>query len=192
MSIVLVRHGETIGNAARVIQEPDSPLSERGVRQAERVAERLCTLGIAHVLCSDFLRARMTAEPLRARGHAIEDTPLLQERDLGDLRGMSYDQLPDNVFGRDYMPPGGESIDAFHRRVARAFALIVERRRGLAGPLIVVTHGLVCAAILENHSRGARLDYFGNTALTILDPEPPFAVTLLNCTQHLDGDPALV
>lgn len=193
MTIVLVRHGETIGNAARVVQRPDSPLSDRGTRQAARLAERLCALGFAHVLCSDLLRAQMTAEPLRARGHAIEDTALLQERNFGDLRGMRYDELTEDPFARHYVPPNGESVDEFHRRVARAFDLIVERRRALTGPLVVVTHGLVCAAILDNHSHVAsRPDHFDNTAITILEPSPPFAVTLLNCTQHLLGDPDLL
>ncbi|HEY0991090.1 MAG TPA: histidine phosphatase family protein, partial [Kofleriaceae bacterium] len=93
MAIVLVRHGETPGNAARVVQRPEVPLNERGIRQAALLAERLLALGFAHVLCSDLPRARMTAEPLRARGHAIEETPLLQERNFGDLRGTPYDQL---------------------------------------------------------------------------------------------------
>ncbi|HZJ64393.1 MAG TPA: histidine phosphatase family protein [Kofleriaceae bacterium] len=188
MAIVLVRHGETPGNAARVVQRPEVPLNERGIRQAALLAERLLALGFAHVLCSDLPRARMTAEPLRARGHAIEETPLLQERNFGDLRGTPYDQLTEDPFAPGYLPPGGESVAAFHRRVAEVFELIVERRRGLPGALVVVTHGLVCAAIVENHCRGAALpDRFDNAGVTVLDPEPPFAARLVNCTQHLLG-----
>ena len=41
MAIVLVRHGETESNAQRVLQHPETPLSERGLAQARRVAERL-------------------------------------------------------------------------------------------------------------------------------------------------------
>ena len=33
MSILLARHGETPSNAARVLQLPDTPLSERGLAQ---------------------------------------------------------------------------------------------------------------------------------------------------------------
>src|SRR3954462_14563816 len=99
MTILMVRHGETAGNAARIVQRPDSPLNERGIRQAAQLAERLFALGFAHVLCSDLVRALMTAEPLRARGNVvIEETPLLQERNFGDLRGMSYDELTEDPF----------------------------------------------------------------------------------------------
>ena len=190
MSILLVRHGETVANATRVIQRPDVPLSARGIRQAAQLAERLLALGFARVLCSDLVRARMTAEPLRARGHAIEETPLLQERNLGDLRGTPYDQLTVDPFAPGYLPPNGESVEVFHRRVAQAFALIAERRRALSGALVVVTHGLVCRAIVENHARAAvPPDHFDNAGITELDPNPPFAVRPINSTQHLAPDP---
>ena len=45
MTILLVRHGETDSNAARILQRTDVPLNERGMRQAERLARRL----FAHV-----------------------------------------------------------------------------------------------------------------------------------------------
>ena len=186
MSILLIRHGETAANVARIMQRPDVPLSARGIRQAAQLAERLLALGFAHVLCSDLVRARMTAAPLAARGHAIEETPLLQERNFGDLRGTPYTELTEDPFAPGFVPPGGESVDAFHRRVAQAFALIVERRRALSGALVVVTHGLVCGALLANHARAAALpDQFANAGLSVLDPDPPFEARLVNCTQHL-------
>ena len=40
MAIYLLRHGETPGNAHRVIQKPEVPLSERGLEQARRAARR--------------------------------------------------------------------------------------------------------------------------------------------------------
>jgi 2,3-bisphosphoglycerate-dependent phosphoglycerate mutase len=186
MTIVLVRHGETLGNAARVVQRPDVPLNDRGVRQAALLADRLLALGVAHVLCSDLVRARMTAEPLRAHA-TVEETPLLQERNFGDLRGTPYDELTVDMFAPSYAPPNGETAEVFGRRVAEAFALVVERRRAQPGALVVVTHGLVCAAIVENHCGAALPDLFDNTGITVLEPEPPFAVQLLNCTRHLHG-----
>jgi broad specificity phosphatase PhoE len=89
MTILVVRHGETDDNAARILQRADVPLNERGMRQAEQLARRLFANGFVHILCSDLLRARMTAVPLSAcSGIAIEESPILQERDFGDLRGV--------------------------------------------------------------------------------------------------------
>lgn len=186
MAILLVRHGETAGNAARVVQLPEIELNERGLQQAARLAERLLAHGFVHILCSDLVRARMTAEPLRARGATIEETPLLQERDFGDLRGRPYAELTEDPFAPDYVPPNGESVPVFHRRVAQAFELIIRRRRELSGALVVVTHGLVCHALLENHACAATLpERFDNTGVTWIDPDPPFTARLVNCTQHL-------
>jgi probable phosphoglycerate mutase len=186
MTILLVRHGETDGNAARVMQRPDVPLNERGIRQAAQLAERLFGLGFVHVLSSDLLRARMTAAPLGARGATIEETPLLQERNFGDLRGTAYADLTEDPFAPAYVPPNGESVAVFHHRVARAFELISERRRGLSGALVVVTHGLVCRAIIDRHCHGDPAPaLIHNASVTLIDPAPPFTVRQVNGTQHL-------
>jgi broad specificity phosphatase PhoE len=191
MTIVLVRHGETAGNAGLILQRPEIPLNERGIAQAARLAERIAALGCVHILCSDLMRARMTAEPLAARtGLPVEESALLQERNFGDLRGTPYAALRENPFGPSFAPPNGEDWDMFHARVAQAFALVVPRRRALAGNLVVVTHGLVCRALLERHVAPLQADMpvperFDNTSVTVLDAEPPHTIQLLNCTQHL-------
>lgn len=194
MTIVIVRHGETDGNAARVLQRPDVPLNQRGMRQAEQVAERLAAHGLVHIVCSDLLRARMTAAPLVARsGITVEESPLLQERNFGDLRGTAYAALAEDPFGPNFAPPNGEDWPTFHARVAEAFALVVNRRRHLNGTLVVITHGLVCRALVERHaeiSAGAIVpERFDNTSVTVLHEEPPHRAGLINCTRHLTALP---
>ena len=190
MTILLVRHGETDGNAARILQRPDVPLNDRGLRQAEQLARRLSAVGFARILCSDLLRARMTAAPLAARsGIAIEECPLLQERNFGDLRGMAYAALPEDPFGPDVRPPNGEDWPTFHARVADAFAFIVSRRQSMNGTLVVVTHGLVCRALVERHAllpEGVAVpERFENASMTVIHEDAPHEVSLLNCTAHL-------
>jgi 2,3-bisphosphoglycerate-dependent phosphoglycerate mutase len=203
MTILLVRHGETDGNAARILQRPDVPLNERGMRQAEQLAQRLFARGFVHILCSDLLRARMTAAPLAAlSGIAIEESPLLQERNFGDLRGVPYAELAEDPFGPDFVPPNGEDWPTFHARVADAFAFIVSRRRSVNGTLVVVTHGFVCRALVERHALLPEdvvvPERFDNSSMTVLHEHAPYRVTLMNCTRHLmtsreidrDGGPA--
>jgi 2,3-bisphosphoglycerate-dependent phosphoglycerate mutase len=196
MAILLVRHGETDGNAARILQRPEVPLNARGMRQAEQLAQRLLALGFAHVICSDLLRARMTAVPLAARkGMTIEESSLLQERNFGDLRGMPYAALPEDPFGPDVAPSNGEDWATFHARVAEAFAFVVRRRRGVNGNLVVITHGLVCRAVVERHTQVPTSfivpERFDNTSITVLHEDAPHGVTLMNCTQHLTASAEL-
>jgi probable phosphoglycerate mutase len=190
MTILIVRHGETDGNTGRILQRPDVPLNARGIRQAQALAERLAAHGFVHILCSDLERARMTAVPIAARsGIAVEENPVLQERNFGDLRGLPYAALGEDPFGPDFAPPGGEDWPAFHARVAEAFALIVRRRHDLDGHLVVVTHGLVCRALVERHVPLAdgvlTPERFDNTGVTVLHEDAPHAASLVNCIRHL-------
>jgi len=196
MAIVLVRHGETDGNARRVLQHPETPLSERGLAQARRVAARLAADGrVERILSSDYARALRTAELIRdACGTPLEIAIELRERNFGELRGRAYADLEVDPFSPDYEPPGGESWDALHHRVDLAWQRIEQAATGLAGDLVVVTHGLVChslvSRLLDLGELGPPPPGFGNTALTIVDAVAPWRVRLLGCIAHLDDDTA--
>jgi probable phosphoglycerate mutase len=191
MSIFLIRHGETAGNAARIVQRPDIPLSERGLAQAERLARRLAGAGITAILASDLVRAAMTAERLaRVTGLSIAFEPLLHERNFGDIRGTAYADLGFDPFDPGYAPPNGETWAVFHARVDRAWARIQAAATATPGHLAVVTHGLVCKSLAGRHlalPSGAGVpERWENTSVTIVDARAPWRVALLNCCAHLD------
>ncbi len=189
MSILLIRHGETPSNAARVVQHPDAPLSPRGEAQAERLADRLAGQTVGRILSSDLRRAAQTAERLQAvTGAPLDWEPLLQERNFGEIRGTAYSELPD-IFAADYEPPGGETWAAFHDRVDAAWLRVLALAETVDGRLAVVTHGLVCHSLLTRHlahesgdSPGLRFD---NASVTEVAATAPWRVTRLNCTEHL-------
>jgi len=192
MSIFLIRHGETASNAARIVQVPETPLNERGIAQADRLAARLSDRGIRLILSSDLERARMTA----ARLAAVLDVPVaydagLQERNYGDLRGRAYQELDFNIHAPGFAPPGGEDWPSFEERVDTAWPRVLAAQLGAAGPIAVVTHGLVCRALcirrFELPDGPTNAHVFPNTSLTIVDPTPPHRVSLLNCARHLDA-----
>ena len=102
MKILIIRHGETVLNAARVIQHPDTPLSVRGLEQAERLGRHLASRYIDLVIASDYLRARTTAEHVSKHACApLEINTDLRERNFGDLRGTAYADLGDIDFTAD-------------------------------------------------------------------------------------------
>ena len=195
MAIYLIRHGETASNAARVLQFPDTPLSERGLEQARRLGERLRGHPFARILVSDYARAHQTAEAVgRTTEAGLEVTPLLRERNFGDLRGRPYAELEAEgiqPFGDDYHPPGGESWADFHARVDDAWQHMVRSAEAAGRDIAVVTHGLVCSSVVARkvaHADGARGPITGwvNTSLTIIEPGDPWTATLVNCGAHLD------
>jgi probable phosphoglycerate mutase len=195
VAIFLIRHGETLGNAARVVQRPDNPLSPRGLVQAERLARRLAEAGITRIVSSDLARAAMTAEPLqRATGAPLELEPLLQERSFGDLRGTAHADIGFDLFAEAYAPPNGESWEVFHARADLAWVRVQALADVTDGHLAVVTHGLVCRSLASRHlilPAGQDVpERWENTSLTIADPPAPWRVRLLNCIAHLDDQSA--
>ncbi|HPG81218.1 MAG TPA: histidine phosphatase family protein, partial [Piscinibacter sp.] len=133
MRLLLVRHGETPLNAARVMQPPDTPLSPRGLLQARAVAERLRAEALSALWSSDLPRAWQTADAIaRACGLAALPQPLLHERNFGDLRGRAYDSLGFDPLAMQEAPTGGESVPDFEARIDRAFdaALIAAQATG--------------------------------------------------------------
>jgi probable phosphoglycerate mutase len=190
--ILLIRHGETPSNAARIVQTPDTPLSPRGIRQAEQLAARLVSFPVARILSSDLARARLTAERVQAATRApLELEPLLQERNFGDVRGTPYAELEVDLFGPDFEPPGGESWEEFHRRVDAAWARVREVAARSEGHLAVVTHGLVCFSLAQRHLElppGAAASLtIPNASLAQIEARPPFRASLWACTKHLDA-----
>ena len=193
MSIVLIRHAETDLNAGRVLQWPDTPLSERGRAQARAVAARFAAAARpGAILSSEMARARDTAAALSgATGVPVTESTLLGERNFGALRGLRYDQLERDPIRDERAPPGGESMPEFRDRVARALDWVREVRRQVDGDVLVVTHGLVIRVLLEEHVRFAPGEAapasIANTSVSILQPDRPHAVSLINCARHLEG-----
>ena len=192
MTLMLVRHGETALNAARVMQPADTPLSPRGQAQAMALASRMIGLGVAAIWSSDLPRALQTAQALVNRGGAaLSTSPLLHERNFGDLRGRPYDTLGFDPLLMQEAPSGGESMAQFAERVATAFNEALRLQATLNGPLVVVSHGLVIAEMLRTHLRlspGMKLpERMRNTSLTVASSEAPYRVSLLDCTRHLDA-----
>lgn len=142
--LVLVRHGESTGNAAGLLLgRGEWPLTEAGRVQASAVAEQLAgppsdeaTSGerVRQVVSSPIGRARQTAEVLadRCRAGPVVVDPRWAELDYGDLDGTPVADVPADVWRRwrrdvTFAPPAGESMADLGRRVRDAC-------RDLAGP----------------------------------------------------------
>jgi 2,3-bisphosphoglycerate-dependent phosphoglycerate mutase len=191
--ILLIRHGETGSNAARIVQTPDTPLSPRGRDQTRRLALRLAAEGgLTRLVSSDLARAHETAMAISAAtGLPVELEPLLQERNFGTFRGTPYAELRVDLFAAEFEPPEGEDGAAFGRRVDRAWARVCELAAATPGRIAIVTHGLVCDELARRHlacGEHSAPAAWGNTCVTVVEGAPPWRVQRLACTAHLDDD----
>jgi broad specificity phosphatase PhoE len=144
--LLLVRHGESEGNALRRFTESDRvPLTPAGREQAARAAAFLrAHFEPARIVSSPFTRAWQTAGIIAASlALPLEVEPDLREQFLGALHGQSYDaalSTPgyDTLPRWDWRPPEGETLAEVRVRAARLIATIA--RASLGRDVVAVSH----------------------------------------------------
>lgn len=196
MRLIIIRHGETAHNVARVFSgNMEVPLTATGIAQARLLAKRLKNEVISLAFSSDLSRAVTTLQLALAEPDCIQ-TPLLRERSFGALQGKPYEALDTAVATpgatlADYCPPGGESYADVEKRL-RAFW--EEYLTGVTGTAIISAHGALNRALLglclglsytEQH-----VLHQHNTCVNIVEGELPGAFTpiRINCTEHLGAE----
>lgn len=158
LQVYLVRHGETVWNAARRIQgQSDSALTEKGEQQAHQVGARVKTLGITHVISSDLGRTRHTAEIIaKACGCSVTLDARLRELNMGVLEQRPLDALTAEeeswrkalVDGTENgRIPQGESMTEMATRMHGALNACLELPAG-SRPLIV-SHGMALGVLVS-------------------------------------------
>ena len=155
--IYLLRHGriQNPGEARRYIGQLDAPLDPEGIRQAERLRERLLPSGIQKFYCSDLERSRETARIIAgANAGGMVVCPELREIHLGEWEGLSFAEVvrrfPEKfeARGRDiayYRIAGGESFADCAKRVLPAYQKIIAES---ADSVAIVGHAGVNRLIL--------------------------------------------
>ncbi|CAM3639913.1 phosphoglycerate mutase [Rouxiella silvae] len=158
LQVYLVRHGETEWNAARRIQgQSDSPLTEKGIFQAQQVAERVRNEGITHVIASDLGRTKRTAEIIAdACGCKVITDPRLRELHMGVLETRNLDGLnPEEELWRKQMVDGtpegripqGETMNELAARMREALESCLNLPEG-SKPLLV-SHGIALGCLIS-------------------------------------------
>lgn len=177
----LIRHGESIWNAEKRFQgHADPPLNERGLAQADRLAERFRGMDIAAVYSSPLQRARRTAEAIaNAKGLAVCTDDRLKERDVGLFTGLTWEEIvaryPDSAKSWEMFhavaTPKGESPDALQARGSQVIAEII--REHVDRDVVVVSHGGLIGAyllkLLNTDPELGRLFHFDNASVTIVE-----------------------
>lgn len=148
--VYIIRHGETEWNAEGRIQgHTDIPLSDKGIRQAQSVAERLSQVDFAAAYSSDLSRTHETAQIILGNsGASLNPTPQLREFHKGVFEGLTVDEyaqeFPDLYQASlkndlDFAPTGGESIRVGSERMARFARETIEKH--LDDTVLIVGHG---------------------------------------------------
>jgi 2,3-bisphosphoglycerate-dependent phosphoglycerate mutase len=190
-TLTLLRHGESEGNAADLLQgQAEYPLTPKGIQQARLLAARWQKVQASRdaplfdtIITSPLARARQTAEIIaRQLNLTIELDSMWIERGFGKLDGLSLVEIlalnPQVDFHHPYEPPGegGESSVDLFLRASQALRSLLLRP---VGRYLIVSHGailnMVVYAILgitpHGHYHSPRF-HFGNTAFANFTYDP--------------------
>ncbi len=169
MRIIFVRHGESEGNVAHVINDNPSRvvnLTEKGRKQAHAAGDELQAVRFACAYVSEFPRARQTAEILlRHQGCRLHVDPRLNERRSG-MDGMPVQMFHDLV-----------RADRLHAKPARGESFLeqMERLRSFLNEASARHVGETVLAVSHEDPILAAL------ALTAEDPAQTAHGSVLNC-----------
>lgn len=138
VKLYLVRHGQTEDNVKQILQgQMPGQLTQEGVREAERLCERMKEVPIDVFVSSDLARAIDTCRIIAApHGKEVVETPLLRERDWGDFTGAYIPDLKDRAWP--------DNVESAERMMARAKNFITWLRVTYPEQTVLaVGHGII-------------------------------------------------
>lgn len=151
--VIWIRHAQTLANQEqRYLGHADSPLTEVGLQQEQRLLKALHRERIVAVYGSDLPRVAKFAACIAADHQSrVTFVPELREMDFGVFEGMRYPDIMENfpdeatAFYGDLLhhrPPKGESGLDVLRRVRHFYHMLVkEIQEEPLGTRVVVSHG---------------------------------------------------
>ncbi len=165
MELYLIRHGETVWNAAGKMQgNADIELNERGRALAGNLGRELENVPFDRIYSSPLIRAYETACLIRGyRNIPILRDERLREISFGSLEGSHYSDwmkegCPYRFFFREparYLPPeGGETLEHLCARAKEFVQSEIEPLHKSAERVMIVAHGALNKGImcyLEGH-----------------------------------------
>jgi len=205
--LLLIRHAQTEWNIQRRFQgHGDSPITEEGQEQLQRLKSRLARVEFDAVYSSDLGRTMETSKMLS--GKKMVEEPRLRERGVGILEGLNLEQImADHAKAfrafrsgdKDHQIEGGESLQNALNRAWTFLEEMPEKHPG--AELAAVSHAglirLICKQILGLALDAPNFFQIPNTSLTQLIFSPKDRSWSLECladTTHLQSvfDPLVV
>jgi len=128
--LLLVRHGETeLKSSERLWGHTDVKLDTLGLKQAERLRDRLALEKIDAIYSSNLQRASVTAEIIASRRQlALVACAELREFNYGKVEGLTHEEI-NQLYPEFYKSmmqkipnlrfPGGESVYQLNNRVSQ-------------------------------------------------------------------------
>lgn len=205
MEIYFVRHGETVWNTEKRFQGlSDSPLTEKGIKQAKLLGEKLKDIDFNKFYSTSLKRANDTANYIKGkREQEVEIFDDFIEISMGDMEGIQQEEFKKifpkqqedfffNPLNYDPSPFNGESFLELRERVKKGLTKFIELNKNYKR-VLVVSHGATLKTLFHYLS-GKDMSEFKdekipkNTSYTVVKYEnEKFKIIDFSNISHLDS-----
>ena len=204
MEIYFIRHGETLWNTLKIFQgRSDSPLTELGISQAEKLSDKLKDIEFTDFYSSPMGRTIQTTKIIMGdRKQEIKFIEEFKEISMGDIEGIPRSEFEEkypkefyDFFNNpvDYDPKvyHGENYYEVIERVKKGLDKLLSYLND-SDRVVVVTHGVTLKALFHVITK-ERMDVLGaakvpqNTSVSIVKyKDGKFNIEVFSDTSHLD------
>ena len=204
MEIYFIRHGETLWNTLKIFQgSSDSPLTELGISQAEKLSAKLKDVKFTDFYSSPMGRTIQTTKIIMGdRKQKIKFIDEFKEISMGDIEGVPRSEFEEK-YPKEFYDFFNNPVDydpkVYH---GENYYEVIERvKKGLDKLLsylndndrvVVVTHGVTLKALFHIIAK-ERMDELGaakvpqNTSVSIVKyKDGKFNIEVFSDTSHMD------
>lgn len=183
--LYFVRHGQYDGQWLDEGAAADPPLTELGIKQAERVAKRIIGMKFAHIYSSTSRRAKETAKPLRKFNI---DTPYTETPELLEVKKEHFLSSPEAM---------GEEWSALEEECDMMMRFINRLRHNHSGndKVMIVAHGNIISSLISliggKKTYESPLLAIDNASISVVYFWPSSGMAVLrrtNDTSHIPAD----
>ena len=178
MQLVLIRHAHSQANAKGILSGrlPGNDLSEKGIAESKKLAQRLGSFNVASIRISPMPRCLQTIQPWLELLPAAVTSKVVTDEDLNEVDYGSWSGKKLSTLSRTkswkivqnypsaMLFPNGESIAHMQQRAIKTVSQVIQGRQ--TSPTVLVSHGDVIKAIVA-HALGTHLDNFQRI---VIDP----------------------
>lgn len=153
MNIIMLRHGESEDNVAKVYGTKETCLSEEGIKQIREIKETIKDLNFSKVYVSPLRRTRESLKYLDLAMEGIEEKRI-QEYNFGIFSGLTNEEIETGYpleykewveNPHDYIIREGESLKFVYDRVIDFLEEVIERDEDI----LLVTHAGIIRLVLS-------------------------------------------
>lgn len=147
MKIYIIRHGEVNHNLYKIYNNEDEDLNETGIKQAEKLRNKIKNIEYDVIISSPLLRAKHTANIINLENKNIIIDERLKERNPGSLSGQSLEVTNREEYWNYYSTIQYGTSENIKTFFARIYEFLNDLKTKEYDNVLIVAHSGVSKAI---------------------------------------------